>query len=180
MVVSRRAVVSSMGGMVPLLVLAAAMPRAQEDPLFGAAEDFPEDYVLNLARARAGKPFEEEKVTLPQPLGEITYDQYRDIRFDPSRSIWKDTGSRFTFDLFHTGSLYKTPVDVHVVDGNAQRRVNYLPGLFIFGNSEDLGDPPLGNNREAVKLEISYLFGSKRLFDALHDLAKSHRPLEIV
>lgn len=135
MVLSRRAVVSSIGGMVPFFAFAAAMPQAQEDPLFGPAEDFPEDYVLNLARARAETPFQDEKVTLPQPLGDITYDQYRDIRFDPSRSVWKDTGSRFTFDLFHIGSLYKNPVDVYVIDGASQRRVNYLPGLFIFGSS---------------------------------------------
>lgn len=132
---SRRAVVSAMGGMLPVAAFAATWAQAQESPLYGPPEPFPEDYVLNLARTRAEQPFVEEKVDLQGQLADITYDQYRDIRFDPAKSIWKDTGSRFTIDLFHTGFFYQTPVDVFVIEEGSSRRINYSPSLFIFGDS---------------------------------------------
>lgn len=132
---TRRAAVSALGGILPAMAFAVSVPQAQENALFGPSEPFPEDYVLNLARTRAEQPFADEKVELPPQVADLGYDQYRDIRFDPTRAIWRDTGSRFTVDLFHTGFLYNRPVDIFVVENGASRRVNYLPDLFIFGDS---------------------------------------------
>ncbi len=149
--------------MLPVVTLAAVMPRAQENPLFGPPEAFPEDYVLNLARKRAEQPFAEEKVELDGAFGEITYDQYRDIRFDPSKSIWKDTGSPFTFDLFHTGSLYKVPVDVFVVQDGQAQKINYLPELFIFGSS--VTPPPAGTVLPYAGLRIRHPINNPQVWD---------------
>ena len=63
----------------------------------------------------------------------LTYDQYRDIRFNPDKSFWKGEPHQFSFDLFHSGFLFTAPVDVHVVENGETARINYSPDLFNFG-----------------------------------------------
>ena len=122
---------------------ASAMAEAiPDDVLFAKPQPFPEDFVTNLARALSEKPFAETRVELPPELSNLTYDQFRDIRFNIDKSIWKGQAPGFSFDLFHTGFIYKTPVDVHVVADGQQRKLNYVPGLFNFGPS--IPNPPNG------------------------------------
>lgn len=103
--------------------------------LMGEAAAFPDDFVIELARQRARVPYAEELMTLPPEIADLTYDQYRDIRFDIDKSIWKGEGKGLSFDLFHPGFYYKAPVDVHIVEGGEQRKMNYRPELFVFGPS---------------------------------------------
>jgi periplasmic glucans biosynthesis protein len=89
--------------------------------------------VKGVARDLAAKPFQEEKTDLPPGLQNLTYEQYRDIRFDPEKSIWKGEPHGFAIDLFHPGFYYNSPVDIYIVKGNEQAKLNYVPDLFMFG-----------------------------------------------
>lgn len=113
----------------------ALADAAPEEALLEKALPFPEDYVAGLARAMASKPYVEQKVELPEGLSDLGYDQYRDIRFNPDRSIWKGQAPGFSLDLFHTGFFYLTPVDIHLVADGEQRKLRYVPELFNFGPS---------------------------------------------
>lgn len=106
---------------------------AQEIELFSAGVPFNDDFVLETARVLARKPFVGEKIALPPGLDKLTYDQYRDIRFNPDRSLWKGEKHGFSFDLFHSGFYYTSPVDIYVVAGGEQAKLNYVPELFTFG-----------------------------------------------
>ena len=119
---------------------AEALP---DDVLFAKPLPFPEDFVTNLARSLSEAPFGESKVKLPESLSKLSYDQYRDIRFKADQSLWKDQPPGFSMDLFHTGFVYNTPVDIHVVSDGQQRKLNYVPGLFTFGPS--IPTPPKGD-----------------------------------
>jgi glucans biosynthesis protein len=119
--------------------LTAALPsglstaRAQETDLFEAAADFPEDFVKRRAQALAAEAFKQETIALPKGLDQLTYDQYRDIRFNIDRSLWKGEPHRFSFDVLHSGFYYTYPVDIHVVEGDRQAKLRYAPELFTFG-----------------------------------------------
>ncbi len=101
--------------------------------MFEESQPFSDDFVKVLARDLATKPFQQEKIDLPAGLDQLTYDQYRDIRFNPDRSIWRGEPHGFSFDLFHSGFYYTSPVDIHVVEGDTQAKLRYLPDLFTFG-----------------------------------------------
>jgi glucans biosynthesis protein len=95
-----------------------------------------------MARDLAQKPFQAPDGKLPEPLANLTYDQYRDIRFDPQRALWRDQGLLFTLQLFHRGFLYTNKVSLYeVVDGKAQP-INYSADLFSFGATPH---PPEGD-----------------------------------
>jgi len=43
-------------------------------------------------------------------LQELTYDQYRDIRFKPDRAWWRSSKLPFELTFFHQGLYYNQPV----------------------------------------------------------------------
>lgn len=106
---------------------------AEDEKLYGAFTPFRDDFVRNLAHDLAAKPFVDEKIEMPEGFDVSTYDQYRDIRFNPERALWKGEDHKFSIDMFHSGFLFTRPVDIHVVRDGEQAKLNYDPSLFIFG-----------------------------------------------
>lgn len=91
--------------------------------------------VRAMARDLASRPHRAPDTTLPGPLRSLGYDQYRDIRYDPQRALWRDPGLPVQLQAFHRGFLYTSRVDLfEVADGRA-RPVTYSPDLFSFGNA---------------------------------------------
>ncbi|HZC87849.1 MAG TPA: glucan biosynthesis protein, partial [Steroidobacteraceae bacterium] len=58
--------------------------------------------VQELARQRAAREFRPPPTNLPAALANLTYDQYRDIRFRPTSALWRDK-SLFEVQFFHRG-----------------------------------------------------------------------------
>lgn len=166
MPLSRRAVLHAVRDLALLgiaLKSGLADAAAQDVPLFADPAPFNDDYVLELARALAKKPFVEEKVALPPGLDKLTYDQYRDIRFNPDRSLWKGEKHGFSVDLFHSGFYYATPVDIYVVTEGEQAKLNYVPDLFTFG---PLVPKPQGNvDLHYSGFRLRYPLNSRDIFD---------------
>lgn len=106
----------------------AAQPSAPTpDPHFDG------NTLRNLARALAQKPFAPPDTSLPAPLDKLNYDQYRMIRFDTSKSLWRGTGLPFEVQFFHRGFLYNERVDLFEVQGNIATPIAYNPDMFDFG-----------------------------------------------
>ena len=84
-----------------------------------ADEPFTFDVVIERARALAVEPFEDRSRTIPEFLLDLSYDQWRDIRFRPERALWAGEGLPFQLQFFHPGLFYDRGVTVHVVDGQA-------------------------------------------------------------
>ena len=127
------------GQVAKLAAVAAALKTgmlsvpASAEGIFGPFTAFRDDFVRNLAQEIAKKPYVEEKIEMPAGFDVSTYDQYRDIRFNTERSIWRGEEHKFSFDLFHSGFLFNRPVDIHVVENGQQAKLNYDPSVFIFG-----------------------------------------------
>lgn len=105
---------------------------------------FDADLPRRRAQELAQKPFQPPDSKLPEPLAHLTYDQYRNIRFDPQRALWRDQGLLFTLQLFHRGFLYTNRVDLFVVADGVAQPIRYSPELFTFGTNprpqvEDIG-----------------------------------------
>lgn len=116
------------------LMRLGTMPSFAQSPvLYEPYTEFKEDYVKTQAKALSAQAYVEEKIDMPPELANMTYDQYRDIRFNGDRAIWTGEPHNFTFDMFHSGFLFTRPVDVYVIEGDKQAKLKYDPSLFIFG-----------------------------------------------
>lgn len=115
------------GGVAPGAALAAVQSN------FAVSGRFTRSTVAEIARNLAKAPFQPLDASLPDILGQLTYDQYRDIRFKPEASIWANTGLPFQMQLFHRGFYFKDPVEVAIVENGEARHLAYDPNMFTIG-----------------------------------------------
>jgi len=91
--------------------------------------------VVEKARALAGQPFHDTKERVPQWMLDMTYDQWRDIRFRPEQSLWRKENLPFEIQFFHLGLYYPRPVSINVVDRGQVEHVRFSPALFDYGKN---------------------------------------------
>ncbi len=94
---------------------------------------FSADWLVEEARRLATKPHRARIAHPPAEFADLTYDQYRDIRFRAEASIWRDENRRFRLDPMHGGSLFPTPVTVKLVEDGLARTVRYAPDMYDYG-----------------------------------------------
>ena len=98
--------------------------------------------VASQAKTLAASPYKKPKGELPKSLQDLTYDQYRDIRFNPDRAYWRDLRLPFELAFFHQGRIFETPVKINEVVGKAVRPIQFDPKSFNYGankiNPKDL------------------------------------------
>jgi glucans biosynthesis protein len=79
--------------------------------------------------------------TVPQALGKLTYDLYRQIRFRKDRAISGKSPSPFAIELFSPGFLYKHGIDISVVENGK---------VFPAAIDEEAFDVPVSLNRDGL------------------------------
>ena len=88
----------------------------------------------SISRRTAGSAFVPKRLDNPA-LQQLTYDQYRDIRFKPEAGIWRNEQVPFRVELFPAGFLFQTPVKVSVVESGMARESRRRPNMFVLGSS---------------------------------------------
>jgi glucans biosynthesis protein len=89
--------------------------------------------VQQLARERAAHEYRQTSQNLPASLANLTYDQYRDIRFRPASALWRGQ-ALFEVQFFHRGYRVRQRVNVFEVTPAGAGLVEYSPRLFTFGH----------------------------------------------
>ena len=114
----------------PPLVLAALLlvPGA-------AAAAFSFDDVDRRAVELSKKPFEPAKRELPTALKDLDYDKYRDIRFRPERSLWRNDKLPFEAAFFHRGGIVLDPVKINEITENGPREIPFRADRFDYGRN---------------------------------------------
>jgi len=119
----------------PLLGLLLAGAGVSSSGHARAAEfGFPQ--VVERARELARRPFVEPRSRVPKWLLEISYDQWRDVRFRPAEALWSQAKLPFTVQLFHPGLFYDRAVRLNSVDGGRVEAVKFSPSRFDYGRNE--------------------------------------------
>jgi glucans biosynthesis protein len=93
------------------------------------------DNVANLAKKLAAEPFKPPQ-PVPDVLKQLSYDDYRDIRFDSEQSLWKETGSNFQVQFIHPGLYYTHSVAINSYDAQGIHKVAFSPKLFTYGRNK--------------------------------------------
>src|SRR5690625_1828715 len=85
--------------------------------------------VVKQAKSRAEKPYEAPPST-PGFLTNLSYDQFRKIRFNPADSLWHESHSRFQVMLVAPGLYFKHIVNIHMVDAAGMHSVAFKKDDF--------------------------------------------------
>lgn len=111
--------------------LARTAPAFDFETLSALAQQRSQEVWEPVAGANGDKP----GAHLPAGLRDITYDQHRDIRFRPERSLWRDSGSPFETMFFHLGPYQTEPVAIHEITPEGVRHIAYDGALFDYGRN---------------------------------------------
>jgi glucans biosynthesis protein len=110
-------------------------------------EDVGFDSIQSRARDLANKPYDAPNPDrLPAWMKDLSYDQYRDIRFNPNQALWATDNLPFRAMFFHPGYLYREPVTLNEFTSSHQQQIRLAEAYFNYGplvkNHGDL--PPDG------------------------------------
>ncbi|MCK0209709.1 glucan biosynthesis protein G [Starkeya koreensis] len=109
----------------------------------GEALPFDPATVRKMARDLAAKPFAKRDQSLPKSLDQLSYDDYRNIRFNTDRALWRGQGLPFEAQLMHRGFLFRDRVDLFVVAEGKAQAIPYNADLFRFDHGVARPDPKL-------------------------------------
>jgi periplasmic glucans biosynthesis protein len=107
--------------------------------LIGAAADahaFDLDDVADKAKTLATQPFQDPVAAVPEWLTQLSYDQWRDIRFRPERALWRERQLPFEVQFFHPGLYYDRIVALNEVDSTGIKPIPFSPGQFDYGKND--------------------------------------------
>ncbi|WP_166261854.1 glucan biosynthesis protein G [Marinobacter salicampi] len=97
------------------------------------ADSFGFDQVAEKAKALAAESYKAPE-QVPQFLRDLSYDQYREVRFKPEASLWRDEPSKFEVMMMAPGSFYGHPVRLNEIDSDGVRQISFDKSHFDFPN----------------------------------------------
>ena len=114
----------------PAATGAAPLARPAEAPAQVPAFGFAN--VRQLAQQRAAHEYHPVSDALPASIANLSYDQYRDIRFRPGSALWHGE-ALFEVQFFHRGYSNKEHINIFEVGPAGETPVAYDPRFFTFG-----------------------------------------------
>jgi glucans biosynthesis protein len=100
------------------------------------------DDVAAQAKQLAREPYTDTRHQVPQWLLDISYDQWRDIRFRADRALWRDRHLPFEVQFFHPGLYYPRTIAVNEVTPDGVRPVVSSSAEFDYGKNDFAGAIP--------------------------------------
>ena len=118
---------------------------AQSDgPPGGAAATFGYPDVVKRARDLAAAPWDPTIPALPDGIGTLDYDAWRDIRFKSDKPLLgQQLNATFRLELFHLGHLYKRPVVINILRDGIPAPIPYTANLFDYGRTKFAANLPI-------------------------------------
>jgi glucans biosynthesis protein len=92
--------------------------------------------VADKARKLSEASFSDGSTQLPPVVSHLSYDQYRDIRFNPPQAMWRDAGLPFELRFFHRGPYAIESIKINEIDGETVREITFSPSMFNYGANQ--------------------------------------------
>lgn len=115
--------------LVPSVLLGAHLPAFADDAIFGFED------IAERARVLAAAPYQPPGNALPKELKQLSYHQYKDIRFNPQAAYWRDANLPFEIAFFHVGYFYDQPVRLNEITAEGVRPIPFDPSQFNYGKN---------------------------------------------
>src|SRR5688572_30559119 len=105
------------------------------------AAPFTFEDVAKKAQALAAQPWKQPDSPLPKELLDLSYDQYRDIRFRTDKALWRNRNLPFEVQFFHPGLYFKNPVRINLVSSAGAAPYPFRSNQFDYGRLNPQLDP---------------------------------------
>ena len=112
--------------------LVAFTAEARENDIFTY------DQLKARAEQLANASFSDWRQEPPKEIRKLTYDQYRDIRFNPKKALWRYEHIPFQVHLFHPGWIQSDQVDIHLIENGRVETKPYSQDYFDFGTNSNI------------------------------------------
>jgi glucans biosynthesis protein len=119
--------------------------------------------VAQRARQLAEASFKPQESKLPSEIEKLNYDEFRDIRFKPARSLWRAGRLPFEIAFFHEGLFFKQPVKINEVSVEGVHEIKFTPDLFDYGSNKI--DPGAMRDLGFAGFRVHYAINSPRYKD---------------
>ncbi len=97
-------------------------------------EDIGFNDIQSRAKDLANQPYVAPKTdSIPTWMSNLTYDQYRDIRFNTNQALWATDNLPFRAMMFHPGYLYREPVTLNEFTKSHQQQIRLAEAYFNYG-----------------------------------------------
>jgi glucans biosynthesis protein len=117
---------------LPFAGLPALAQQAAPQPP-PAPTPFAFQQVVDEAARLAGQKYQPYTLDPPPPFKNMGYDLYRDINFRPNSAIWLNDPSYYHLEFFHSGFIYREPVQIALVDNGLATALPFSPDYFTYG-----------------------------------------------
>jgi len=97
-----------------------------------AAASFSRDDLLERAKMLAGRPYQPRDSRVPASLAGLSYDDYRMIQFDNTRSWWGGEKLPFLLQFFHPGFVHDRTVQIAELNDGRATPIAFDPALFRY------------------------------------------------
>jgi periplasmic glucans biosynthesis protein len=121
--------------------------------------------VTTRARQLAGDRFARGDANLPKPLLELSYDQYRDIRFKPDKSIWRNLKLPFELQFFHPGLYFNQSVQMNLLVNGKVKPLPFNFANFDYGRLNPNLDPTQFQNIGYAGFRVHFPLNTKQYKD---------------
>lgn len=123
------------------------------------------DQVAQEAQALAAKPLRKPEA-LPGNLSDLTYDQYREIRFRPSEALWWNAESKFRVEFFHPGHLFENQITIYETTDTHVQPIPFIKDAFDYGRSGY--NPGFFSSPDGYSgIRVKYPVNSEEVYDEL-------------
>ena len=112
--------------------LAALAPPAHAQDAPAAPPSFSFDDVVARAREAATLPYSRPLMKMAEPFADLTYDQFRAIRFRDDRRLFTDGGRAFQMDLMPPGFSFQDRIEIYTVVNGEARPIPFSTDYFSF------------------------------------------------
>lgn len=152
------------GTALPRIVRAQSAP-AKPGP-DAAPQKFSFDILTERMRARAKASYvAPKKVT--SILGQLKYDDYQKIQYNPKQSRWSGADSFFRVDAFHLGWLFDMPVGLYQVEGGTAKPFVFTTDDFLYHGDLAARVPKDAQLKGVAGFRLRYPLNRADIFDEL-------------
>lgn len=130
----RRALMKGSASLTMIAALGShSNPAAAESaPHQPASTPFDASTVRRIAQELSRKPYQPPETNLPTVVSKLSWDQWRSIRFQKDRALWRNDNLPFRVELIHRGYLFEQKVEINEVSDGQSRPVAFNPDLFEY------------------------------------------------
>ena len=86
------------------------------------------------ARMLAARPYAPPATTVPESLRRLSYDDYRQITYNPQQTWWRREGLPFQLQFFHPGFVHQRSVQISELSDRTATPIRFSRDLFHYGS----------------------------------------------